>query len=167
MRSVHRGSRRVGTARRKLVWSTFDQTLAALAAGAHVNVNLLAELAVAGSSLLGITIMRTHVRFTTGSTGVVTDGLVYGLVVGRALDVGVGVGPNPNTDHDIDWLLIDRYFPVTTGGGAFTDDTQVIIDNRAKRKMQELQQSYLFSVTNTGATAITPRVFARTLVALP
>jgi len=63
-------------------------------------------------------------------------------------------------------MLYDRWLP-DMEGGPFTDTHQVFVDNRSKRKMQELDQAYLFSIANTNAVAQTPRVFARTLIALP
>ena len=167
MRSTHRAvSRGTHTARRKLVWATLDQSVT-LAAAAHQNVNLLASLAVAGSSLLGVTIMRTHVHFTV-TPGEITGGMIYGLIVGRALDVGAGVGPNPISDSELDWMWYDRFHPVAAGGGAVTDGHTVEIDCRAKRKMDELSQAYLLSFGNTNAAANQViRMFGRTLVALP
>jgi hypothetical protein len=151
--------------RRKLVWATFDQTAAALAAGAHVNVDLLADLEVAGASKLGATIIRTHLRFTV-QPDTLTGGAIYGLVVARAADVGVGVGPNPISDPTIDWMLYQRWLPFTDGGQALPATSQVVIDNRSKRKIEEMGQAYLFSFANNNAVAQTPRIFARTLIAL-
>src|SRR6267154_4423027 len=89
--------------RRQLVWATLDQTVP-IGFGAHNNLDLLAALEVAGSSRLGCTIMRTIVRLEVGGAAVATDGTIWGLVVGRTLDIGAGVGPNPNADLELDWM---------------------------------------------------------------
>jgi len=141
-----------------------------MAAGDRSNVDLLAELEVAGASVLGVTIMRTHIRFTTAfANATAAGGLTYGLLVDRKLDVGRNVGPNPISEHELDWMLLDKYFPNNSGGlTQATANDVVTIDNRSKRKMQELSQAYLFSILLSGTTdSATPRIWARTLVALP
>ncbi len=109
--------------------------------------------------------MRTHLHFTVTPDGA-AGGAAYGLIVGRALDVGPGVGPNPNSDSELDWMLLDRWHP-DMEGGPFTDTHSVVVDNRSKRRMGELGQRYLFCIQNSNAVAQTPRVWARTLLALP
>ena len=154
--------------RRKLVWATFDQTLPALAVNAVTSVDLLNQFELAGASHLGVTIMRTHVRLQLTNMAAPADAVPIGFVVARLSDVGTA-RVDPNAESDLDWLYIDRLMADSMGaGGTITANPVYTFDLRAKRKMQEMSQAYVFAVKNlTGSAAFSPRLYVRTLVALP
>lgn len=137
-----------------------------------MNVDLLANLRVAGSSVLGSTVMRTHMRWTLQwpDTGFIPQGMAVGLVV-QSLQL-------VNTDsidllQDEDWAYRDRFSMgtgVNTLAGADVPIEGFTLDLRAKRKVQELNQTWClaFSLQNAaGSDPMPVSVFARTLVALP
>ncbi len=152
--------------RRKLVWATLDQSVN-IPAGNVSNTNLLALLAVAGSSLLGCTVMRTHVRITSMSGAVANDLLRVGLIVARVADVGLGVaGAVTAADPELDWMLLDRR--VVRGQLTNVDPrAEYEYDVRSKRKLQELNQAYVLSLVPSSAAASVWQLWARTLIALP
>jgi hypothetical protein len=139
-----------------------------MAQGARNNVDLLAEMEVAGTSAVGITVMRTHLRMTF-SGDAATGGLSYGLIVGRKLDVGPSVGPDPLADVGLKWAWLDRFFPDTHGGQAITAAENILVDNHAKRIVEEVDERWLLCLhnTNTAVGTTQVRIFVRTLVALP
>jgi len=152
-----------GTARRKLVWATFNNSFI-IASTAHNAVDLLANLKVAGSSVLGGTVMRTHVSFGF-QWGAVTDFWQIGLIVGRGSDIGTAQ-LDPNSNPGDDWMLNMQVFPHASGA-TVDAATCVTVDNRSKRKLEELDQTYLLSVHNGTAGSHAVQVYARSLVAMP
>ena len=164
---VRRRSIRTGVRaqRRKLVWATFNSAgFGPIAAGATQRADLLGDFRVAGGSVLGTTIMRIHASVHL-PFGVVADYWYGGIVVGRLSDIP-GTAPAVSTDPEIDWMLAQAIYSTATGAAVDVAKNWTI-DLRAKRKMQELDQALLFCLTNVTAAAQTPRVFFRTLVALP
>jgi hypothetical protein len=155
-------------ARRKLVWAT-TSTSVTPAANTVTNVDLLSNLKSAGSSVLGVTIMRTHIAIK-GAAVALLDTWTYGLIVGRQTDVGVslalGTNMDPLGDNELDWMLNTRWFN-QSNGAAVNSNQCWTVDNRSKRKMEEMGMAYIFSVTNDSAAANNFQLYARTLVALP
>jgi hypothetical protein len=156
---------RGGAQRRKLVWSTFDAVSSSLASGASGNYDLLADI---GNATLGCTIMRTHLRVApTTASPAFGDSIQLGFIVGRVVDAvdPVTAGLINVAQTDLDWMFINRYTaaPFLDEAGSNT----VVIDLKAKRKMQELQQAYIFTLKNNFTAVQAFRVYARTLIALP
>ena len=149
--------------RRQLVWALDDINLA-IPAGGLTNLDLLSQLEVAGSSVLGATVMRTHLVIQH-SFAAATDNLTFGLIIGRKADLGAGLGPNPVSAPGDDWMWLGRV-PATASGAAIDVARVVEIDSRSKRKMQELQQAYLLQLFNGNAAISNTRIYCRTLVAL-
>ena len=166
MRRTTRAHVARGAARRKLVWATLDQNVV-IPTGTTSDINLLAALAVAGSSLLGVTIMRTHLRISQVATPNATTLYRQGLIVGRLTDVGIGVaGQVDPSNPELDWMYLDRR--VADSSGAAANVTQNwFYDVRSKRKMDELNMAYILSQSHTSAGSVTLQLWARTLVALP
>jgi hypothetical protein len=96
------------------------------------------------------------------------DFYAYGLVTDRSSFVGVGlVGtPDPQGSPEVDWRWNDVAWGIATGA-AVDVQREIMIDSRAKSRVQELQQTYMLVVRNSTAASQTPKVFARTLIALP
>ena len=155
-----------GRARRKLVWSTVSGQSVTLAAGTRTTLDMLASLEVAGSSTLGVTIMRTHLMIQMQNWNNVADQLYYGLIVCRTPDIGAGNGPDPAIDFEEDWMLNALWVPVSSA--AVVDAAERLdVDNRSKRKMEELGQRYGLALKNQAGLSKTFIVFSRILVALP
>jgi len=154
------------TQRRKLVWDTQDVALT-VAAGALGNVNLVAMFEAAGASNLGTTIMRTHLSiyapFATAA-----DTVTLGLVVGRKSELGPGLGPNPSAavDQAVDWMWLQRFHAPFSGATADAQ-REIVLDSRARRKLEEFDQEYHLQVSNGAAAQSVYSIFCRTLLALP
>jgi len=156
--------------RRKLVWATVQTTAAALTVNSTGGVgDLLANLRVAGSSVLGATVMRTHARLELSSA--TTDnaaGFVYGFAVDDATELG---GTNLDlTSLGADWMLYDTVTPASSPSIMTVGTTFIwhrTIDLKAKRRLEELNESYRFSIKNEGGATADWSLFARILVALP
>ncbi len=164
----HRRTLPVGRSqRRKLVWATSNVTVAALNAGGVADLDLGAPLEVAGSSLLGVTIMRTRLHYHVRDFAAVADQIETGMIIGRSSDIGVNVaGQVSAATPENDWMLLTVLDPVTSAA-AVDAGARFDFDLRAKRKMQELNQKLVLSLFNNSAGAHTIDVFARVLVALP
>jgi len=92
------GFARRTSSRRKLVWATSSTLVSLGASPTFNNIDLLANLRVAGSSVLGATIMRTHLTLMVDNTGrAVTSRSTFGLVVEDLENVGgvVDLASNP------------------------------------------------------------------------
>jgi len=159
-------NRQVRPQRRSLVWATVDQGVT-IGAGANSDINLLAELAVAGSSLLGITIMRTHLELSLTSVITVGDQIRVGFVVGRLTDIGAAVvGQVTAADPSQDWMLW-RHETAAPTFGTTSANNQLVYDIKAKRRMQELNQAYVLALNNSAGIAKTMQIQGRVLIALP
>jgi len=136
-----------------------------MAATSAKSFNLLGNFEIAGASTLGMTIIRTHARLQIENFAAVTDFLEYGFIVGRDTDVAANL-PNVDSDSELDWMLRDVMFP-TSSAATVDAIREFVIDNRAKRKMDEMGQNYVLNVYNPTAAGKTIQVYARTLMALP
>ena len=167
-RSSFAGNR---SARRKLVWATQAGGTTLATSGANFNADLIMNLKVAGSSVLGATVMRTHFRWSVawGATQVQTSQVAVGLVV-----QSTNLIPTNTVDllQDEDWAYRDsflmgtgvNYFPTGAAGASegFT------LDLRAKRKVQELNQTWVLAMSlQNGVAAVPISYYCRTLLALP
>ena len=163
---------RRGSGRRKLVWATKTDDF--LLTGTY-NADLLADLRGPGVSVLGCTVIRTHVRFqyiwsstgTPSSSGPTTGLLVENLLEVTAQAVTV-------QDSGQDWAYLSKHFPGTgnrnmigaTGLPGAVEGFE--LDLRSKRKVQELGQTWAIVMAVTApAPSVNVRYYARTLIALP
>jgi len=165
-----------GTGRRKLVWASRSITANTVAANnSTTNIDLLADYkTVAGASTAGITIMRTHLDLWVGSTVTANDAFAIGMKIDDLDQVvassASALAVNPIGNVDTDWMLL-RHFAATPNYNMFGPTQQVIIDLKAKRRMEEVQEAYLFCIVPLGVAAgglpFTFSFFSRTLLALP
>jgi hypothetical protein len=164
-------------ARRKLVWAQFSATVTYTAVNQYVSLDLLQTYkAAVGASSAGITIMRTHltVSQTTAPTpgqsqwlGLRVDDLAQVVNVPAAV---AATNPNPRDNPYVDWMLSDQVVYDNEGqpGRAQSPFQGWVIDLRAKRRMEEVQEAYLLTLVNdTGVAASSLHVFSRVLIALP
>src|SRR5215472_13501364 len=116
-RPIRRGG---GRTPRKLIWATNSGVGITLTPGTIFNTDLLPGLRVAGSSVLGVTVMRTHARFsieweTTAESG---QQLTIGFVTAD-MDF---IAPTPRVstgERGRDWALLDGLMP-GSGMNTFT-----------------------------------------------
>jgi len=160
--------------RRKLVWATYNvlNNTVPNANSDWANFDALTQLRVAGSSVLGATVMRTHLRLTViGGTVAAGNMLTLGIGIGRLDDVGHAVGIDPITQAYADWMYYNAYScPANGTFSGFNEYGQntIIVDNKSKRKMEEMNQTLIFSVaTNSYPADMSYDLFARILIALP
>jgi hypothetical protein len=167
-RSAGFGARR--PQRRKLVWATDNLASQTLATGAKLNRDLLANLEVAGSSVLGATVMRIHISCgfneATADTG---QGGALGIIVDSAPTV---TNLDPAVAFGDDWMYLRIFGPSSNGRGnttiqgtnwAWGED----VDIRSKRKIEELGEKLFLCYTNLGSGNQSVSFFTRALIALP
>jgi hypothetical protein len=164
-------SRPMGRSRRQLVWATVDQSLSLAAATNCSNVDLLTALKVTGSSILGCTIMRTRLDLSITSTVALADNFYWGLAILPNAQLVSNVASsatvvNPAQNPEIDWMMWAHAVAAPTYGTT-ANDNQIVIDIRAKRRLQELQETYCFSLRGSAGAAFTAQLSGRVLVALP
>ena len=154
------------SARRKLVWATSTATVAGVANLASVAVDLLAGFEVAGASKLGCTAIRTHGRIFTTSLGASTGFTLLGIKVSDKGEITTPIDISTNTNMYLDWALQDIIWPNFSGATAdagFRYD----VDLRAKRKLEEMNQTWALHLTNDNAGVATYTYWFKTLIALP
>ena len=163
-RSAGQGGRFSG--RRRPAWAEFSGTIGLLQ-NAFSNVNLLGDLDVAGSSILGVTVARTIVRIQVENWALAGDFLRVGLLAGRLTDVGVAA---PATDlaanPGLSWAWHTELFP--SSNGAAINVAQVYdFSSMARRRIRNVNETFLLCLDNPSAATKNLDVFVRVLVALP
>jgi hypothetical protein len=158
-------SNRSSTQRRKLVWATSNSGQVATAAGIVWVSDLLTAFHVGGASTLGATVMRTHMTLQLNPYVALGDSFTIGIIVGRLSDVAARL-PSPAADPEVDWMLL-RQGKATYSGAAIDATREIEIDLRAKRKLQELDQTLLLCVLNGTAQGSFLAHYTRVLLALP
>ena len=158
--------------RRKLVWATNSGLDQVVAPAAVVNSDLLTGLRVAGQSVLGATVVRTHMRIQVGwdpAATFPTQAFTMGLTAAD-MDFVAGNLVTP-AERGRNWALLDAFLPgtgvnVVATAGEANHFEGFLIDLRSKRKVAEANQTWCFAVQATGGP-LTYSFWARTLVALP
>lgn len=170
-RSFRRGG---SSRRRKLVWAQRVVSAAFTANNSWQNIDLLQDYkALAGSSSVGVTIMRTHLLIvpTVAPTG--SDIIGIGLHVDD-LDQVTGAPTtnvmvaNVRDNPGIDWAWNTEY--IADAAGFLTPAYGGIrLDVRSKRRLEEVQQAWLLNIlqASVAAPAVAYNIYARTLLALP
>ena len=162
----HRRSYGPSRTRRRLTWATVDQSLT-LAAGAGSNVDLLALLNVAGSNIIGLTVMRTHLELGITTTVSVGDRLRVGLAIGKASDLGpIAAGDLTPADPGLEWQLWRH----ETASPTFSEDgsnNNLRYDVKSRRRIRQLNDRYILSTLNSVGVSKTFTIQGRVLCALP
>jgi hypothetical protein len=163
----------MGSHRRKLIWATSLSSNVALAAATGITpVDLLAGLEVGGVGTVGGTVVRTHVLLSISDPAADTNpGVFWGVMVWPKTRVGVNVPP-VNADYYLDWMML-RVLTPGTASTTWQDPTFANYlfgeeyDLKSRRKLPEMDDTLIFSLYNSGTSAIKYTAFVRTLVALP
>ena len=114
--------------------------------------------------------MRTHGRLEVAQAiTTVAPGCQFGFIV----EDGAHWTGTPLDSVELPWLYINNLSPGTTpasilagGPPATTYLFGTDVDIRARRRVPELNDTYLFCISNPSATALTYSLFVRTLVML-
>jgi F420-0:gamma-glutamyl ligase-like protein len=163
-----RSSRSSGrfSGRRRPAWAELNQSVT-LAAGAFSNLNVLADLDVAGSSILGVTTAFTSWSIQVTNWSAATDDIMFGFMLGRLSDVGVAapaiaLAANPG----LSWAWHEELQPVSDGAAIRVTDIYRG-QTKSKRRVRQINETYILAFLNQSATSKTLEVFVRALVALP
>lgn len=169
MRRRSAGHRPTGQ-RRKLVWADYVAAATVIGNSPGTNFDLLTGYRTAGGSTQGVTIMRTHISINAlvPSAGV---GSNEGFSVGLIVDDNSATAVTLNTTKpNLDWMLYKTVYWASQGSATLAGTNYHFgteIDLRAKRKAQELQQTYWLCLLSNTANNATTSFHVRTLLALP
>lgn len=172
------GRRRGSSPRRRTVWArtSFASVLTTGAPFNAVAVDLLADFqARYGADPLGCTLLRTRGIIATQSNSANGVAFTVGVRVGQDRDASLtDTEQNPMTNGQyLDWLL---YEPFVAGSGAGvtlpwngSDIVARVIDVKAKRKLEELDQTLILNAGSSAALVTTASLVVNLsmLLALP
>ena len=169
-----RSSRRLrgGRNRRTSTWAVTETSGSLTQATPNVNIDLWADLEVAGANTVGLTVLRTLLLIQIGwGTAAATSLIRAGLIVDDKGNVGATAALAPS--RNLDWYWWTDLFPMTLSG---TTIASPIVyppdyhpyDIRSKRKTNDMGRTSILALsTAAGATTQTYQVSCRQLVALP
>ena len=172
---TRRFSRRsTGRNRRRTIWATADVNATVTANAAWINIDLLANYkSMLGSSIAGVTVLRTILSMWATGTVANGDGVRVGLIVDdldqvTASQTTVATVVNPHDDPYTAWMMIEQRnaHPHYSFEGA-VDGWHY--DIRSKRRIHDIGQTLIWSVYNqdVAAPSFPFAIYARTLLALP
>jgi len=162
-----------GRARRKVTWATAQVGATTVAAGAKLPfVDLLAGLKTAGSSVLGATVMRTHIEMNVTFLDTdTTPGVFFGTIV-RDQQGFSSVDASSNFYDD--WLMVDQLVLGTAISAVpfpINAPTESVcgyrFDVKSRRRLHNMNDTYGLCATNVGSANVFIGAFVRTLIALP
>jgi hypothetical protein len=155
--------------RRSTVWARTDLTVSVAATGQQ-NIDLWADLEVAGSGVLGSTVLRTLIMLCVENWASPTlDSLRAGLIVE---DKGyVGTTQALATNRNLDWMWWQVFTPTTNGATVnaainFPADYRPY-DIRSRRVVKDLGRTSIIALSNGSAAAKTVQVSVNQLIGLP
>ena len=163
-------SRRISAGpRRKTVWArSLSGTINVPAATFMPSIKLLDPLEVAGSSTLGVTVVRSHIRLAlTSPTTDTRPSLVWGLLV---FDEIVPNRPNPSSDLNTDWMhwaFLDPSTSMTSFLATSTVFWGETYDIKSQRRIHQLNDALFFTLQNQGSATLSVFVAASILLKLP
>jgi len=153
---------------RTTTWATTDLTVTVAAAGQN-NIDLLADLEVAGSSVVGITVLRTLLWLHVQNWAAVGDYVRTGLIVE---DKGyVGTTQALATNRNLDWMYLTPMAAVASGAAVSVASlypaTGWPADIRSRRVIKDMGRTSILALSNSSAASKTIDVFVRQLIGLP
>jgi hypothetical protein len=118
--------------------------------------------------------MRTHIKISlTAADTDANPGAFFGTIVVDSTMQAAG-RPDPSTDFAADWLYLSLMGPgiaQNTTVGPPNAPTEWLygneVDVRARRRLHEMNDNYVFCLKNSGSAALNYTLFVRALVALP
>ena len=158
--------------RRTTTWVTTETSGSLTQATPNLNIDLWAGLEVAGSSAVGLTLLRTLLLFQVGwGTAAATSLIRAGLIVDDKDLVGATAALAPVTTKD--WYWWSDLYPSTSSGTTIASPQVYPHDHRAydirsRRRTNDMGRTSILALsTSAGATTQTFQVMVRQLVALP
>jgi hypothetical protein len=125
---------------------------------------------VAGTSAVGLTVLRTLVTIGVTNWASQNDSLFAGLIIDDKFQVGPGTTLLA-TNANLDWYWWTMLFPTTNGAAVNVDmiypTDQRPYDIRSKRRTADLGRTSILALNNGSAAAKNINVTVRQLVALP
>jgi len=164
--------RPMGRTRRRTTWVNYESVAVVGTAGHSVNSDLLTQYRVAGGEIVGSTILRTHLWLAPTTAVANLDKFSWGLIVAGASQISpsfvTGSGfYETQTFPYVDWMLATEEFACPTFGRLAANNRNVV-DIRSKRKINDLGETYIHSISAvTAGAALSVQVYARILLALP
>ncbi len=158
------------------MWVELDATAVPTTAGHAVNLDLLQTYkSLVGEALAGCTVMRCHLRLSPTTAVAAGDSFRWGLIVdhvGSVQTTAYVTGTLPNFPNPVDtplaeWMMITREY--ARPGFSIPGSNNVLdYDIRAKRKIDEIQNTLVLSIATVAAGAsLSVAVYSRALLALP
>jgi hypothetical protein len=171
-----RGRFAPGAERRRTDWARQSGAIT-VEAGDLTYINLLDDYVSDGGNLAGVTVARTHLRLSVTSDVTAGDTFYWGMIAGPTSYVGTNLTgvPGPEEDPYADWAMWENptaSLDVLTGTGYgryFGPANNRMVDLRAKRKLSQLQTSWLICVLGgtIAATTLVVNYSHSTLLMLP
>jgi len=154
--------------RRKLVWARIQQvTPVSLAASSSTSFSLLSNFqTILGADLIGCTITRIRGSLSLGANLANQQIRVCGGIAvfpGALTSSLVG----PATHQHEDWMYWSWFWGRVAATGEFAVRDDIVIDTRAQRKLEELEEDLVFAVENQSTDAVFMSFAFSTLVKLP
>ena len=157
--------------RRRTSWASSPVTNQTISSASKFSFDLLTNFEVAGASYLGSTVARIHgsvyINFNTADTA---PSAYIGYIVNSAETAALQTQPDPATAQQDDWMLLRLLAPglspstLTETAAIFTGFD---VDIRSKRKIHQMGEKLICTISNVGTSPIVVTMFHRTLVMLP
>jgi hypothetical protein len=121
---------------------------------------------VAGSTYVGSTVAHTYVRMHVRNWANVGDLLKWGILLGRAADVGTAAPATALAATDqLSWAYRSFELPSVMNNVIVAADTRDF-ETKAKRRVRNANDAYILCLQNAGADSLTLDLYVRTVVAL-
>lgn len=153
-----------------------ERNLTTFASGAPFNAfaaDLLAGFSTRyGADPLGCTLVRVRGVIAVSSTSAAGIPVTVGIRVGQDRDATLtDTEQNPETSGQyLDWLMFEPFLSGTNAApGQGTDVAARMVDVKARRKLEELDQTLILNAGSSSATVSTQNLFYNLsmLLALP
>jgi hypothetical protein len=167
------GARR-SAPRRHSTWAVKFVQNASVPTATGSSTDLLAGLEVGGVGIVGGTVVRTHVALAVSSVQADTGpACVWGLVKWDKTTAAPN-SPQADTDFYVDWGMyrfLDPGLATSSQPEPAVTPTAIVwgkeYDCKARRRMEEMNDSWFFQFRNLGSGTQTVTYLIRTLVLLP
>jgi hypothetical protein len=127
---------------------------------------------VAGSSVVGITVLRTLLLIHVQNWNAVTNLLRVGLIVDDKGNVGPGPTQLSAASRNVDWYFYTDLYPVSSGAAVSVATTWPwtgqAMDIRSRRVIKDMGRTAILALQNQNIVgALQVDIHCRTLLGLP
>jgi hypothetical protein len=141
-----------------------------MAANGFNNLDVWADLEVAGSSAVGLTVMRSLVTLQVSGMAAANTWFRAGLIITDKGNVGAGApAVNLADSHNLDFFWYQNFFASgsATAWNVWPSDGRPF-DIRARRRTADMGRTCVLALSNHNGAAVLPiQILVRQLVALP